>query len=53
MSLRPLLNRLDFLQEGWRYEINENGQKELKGIVLNEMKGAYQDSDRQLILAIN
>lgn len=53
MSLRPLLNRLDFLQEGWRYEINDSGQKELKGIVLNEMKGAYQDSDRQLILVIN
>jgi len=35
MSLRPLLNKLDFLQEGWRFEINEKGEKELKGIVLN------------------
>lgn len=22
MSFRPLLNELDFMQEGWRYEIN-------------------------------
>ena len=32
--------------------MDEQGQQ-LEGIVLNEMKGAYQDSDRQLILAIN
>lgn len=49
MSLSALLNELDFRQEGWRYEIGEDGKRELKGIVLNEMKGAYQDSDRQLI----
>lgn len=44
MSFRPLLNELDFMQEGWRYEINENGEKEIKGIVFNEMKGAYQSA---------
>lgn len=49
MSLSALLNELDFRQEGWRYEIGEDGKRELKGIVLNEMKGAYQDSDRQMI----
>lgn len=53
MTLRPLLHRLDFMQEGWRYELDEEGNKVLKGIVLNEMKGAYQDSDRQLMMAIN
>lgn len=25
----------------------------MKGIVLNEMKGAYQDSDRQLMMTLN
>jgi Zn-dependent M16 (insulinase) family peptidase len=30
-----LLNELDFRQEGWRYEINSEGKRELKGIVLN------------------
>jgi Zn-dependent M16 (insulinase) family peptidase len=44
MSFKPLLNELDFMQEGWRYEINEKGQKEIKGIVFNEMKGAYQSA---------
>lgn len=53
MSLRPLLNRLDFRQEGWRLEFDDSGQQELKGIVLNEMKGAYQDADRQMMLACN
>jgi Zn-dependent M16 (insulinase) family peptidase len=53
MSMNALLNELDFRQEGWRYEINEANNRELKGIVLNEMKGAYQDSDRQLIKEIN
>ena len=53
MTFKPLLNRLDFMQEGWRFEMDEEGNKVLKGIVLNEMKGAYQDSDRQLMIALN
>ena len=52
MSFKASLNELDFRQEGWRYEINAEGKRELKGIVLNEMKGAYQDSDRQLFKEI-
>jgi presequence protease len=35
MTLRPLLHPLDFRQEGWRFEIDEEGNKSLKGIVLN------------------
>jgi Zn-dependent M16 (insulinase) family peptidase len=27
MSLKPLLNELDFRQEGWRYELNSEGAK--------------------------
>lgn len=53
MAFQPLLNKLDFRQEGWRFEVDEDAQKQIKGIVLNEMKGAYQDADRQLILALN
>lgn len=53
MSLKPLLNELDFRQEGWRYQLNNEGVRQLKGIVLNEMKGAYQDADRQMIKQIN
>ena len=26
-TLRPLLNKLDFMQEGWREEINEEGNR--------------------------
>ena len=26
-TLRPLLNQLDFMQEGWREEINEDGER--------------------------
>ena len=33
MSFKASLNELDFRQEGWRYEINAEGKRELKGIV--------------------
>jgi len=36
----PKLDRLSFLQEGWRHVLNE-GQLELRGVVLNEMKGNF------------
>jgi Zn-dependent M16 (insulinase) family peptidase len=46
---KPALNYHDFLQEGWRYDIANEGtpNAELihKGIVLNEMKGIYQTPD--------
>lgn len=53
MSLKPLLNELDFRQEGWRWEYSQSGEKELKGIVLNEMKGAYQNPERQMAIETN
>ena len=28
-----------FMQEGWHYEIDENGELSYKGVVLNEMRG--------------
>ena len=40
------------MQEGWREQIDEEGNRIIKGIVFNEMKGAYQDSDRQMMMAI-
>jgi Zn-dependent M16 (insulinase) family peptidase len=33
----PTLSRLDFMQEGWRY------QKQFQGVVYNEMKGVVSD----------
>lgn len=38
-----------FMQEGWRYDIqSEDEQPVYKGIVYNEMKGAYSDPEREL-----
>ncbi len=34
-----------FYQEGWHYELNENGKIGYKGVVFNEMKGVYADSE--------
>lgn len=47
MVFRPKLNYLDFRQEGWRYEL-EGQLLKYKGVVLNEMLGAYQSPDRKL-----
>ncbi|KAL7994518.1 putative metalloenzyme, LuxS/M16 peptidase, peptidase M16C associated [Plasmopara halstedii] len=42
----PKLNELDFYQEGHRLEIDEeNGELVYKGVVLNEMKGVFSDSN--------
>ena len=41
----PLLRKIDFLQEGWRAEFDEHGSLVLKGIVYNEMKGAFSDAE--------
>ncbi|XP_068621806.1 presequence protease, mitochondrial [Battus philenor] len=45
---RPNLARLDFLQEGWRLEHSnlENKSSDLifKGVVYNEMKGAFSET---------
>ncbi len=42
-----------FEQEGWHYEINENGELVYNGVVFNEMKGATSDPDDVLMLGID
>lgn len=43
-----------FMQEGWHYEIeNPNDELNIKGVVYNEMKGAYSNPDLQLYLKNN
>ncbi len=38
-----------FMQEGWHYELNsKDAPLEYKGVVYNEMKGAYSDPERIL-----
>lgn len=37
-----------FYQEGWHYELDENGNPSYKGVVFNEMKGAFASADRQV-----
>ena len=39
----PRLTKMDFLQEGHRLEISEDGTHEIKGVVFNEMKGHLAD----------
>lgn len=34
-----------FRQEGWHYELDENGNASYKGVVFNEMKGAFASAD--------
>lgn len=45
---RPNLNYLDFLQEGWRLEnsdlMDEKSPHTIKGVVYNEMKGAFSEN---------
>ena len=44
--LRPRLTEDTFRQEGWHYEVDpETGALSYKGVVFNEMKGAYSDPD--------
>ncbi len=48
----PLLTRQSFQQEGWHYEIGQDGKGrprlEINGIVLNEMSGAYAEMENVL-----
>ena len=45
----PLLNPLDFAQEGWRLEFNEAGTAlDIGGVVFNEMKGAMSSPTARL-----
>lgn len=48
-TLRPLLKKHTFLQEGWHYDIkDENSPIEYQGIVYNEMKGAMSNPLSQM-----
>ena len=40
-----LENEKIFRQEGWHYEIGEDGELGYNGVVYNEMKGAYSSQD--------
>ena len=42
-----------FYQEGWHYELDENGNASYKGVVFNEMKGAYASADRLVRGSLN
>ena len=47
--LHPLLKREVLDQEGWHYEMqNADDTLHIKGVVYNEMKGAYSDADDRL-----
>jgi len=41
----PTLSEDIFRQEGWHYEVEPDGSLSRKGVVYNEMKGAYSDPD--------
>ncbi|RXG58423.1 Presequence protease, mitochondrial [Armadillidium vulgare] len=47
---RPNLREIDFMQEGWRLEhkdvLDENSPIIFKGVVFNEMKGVFADSQQ-------
>lgn len=49
LVFEPLLQENDFLQEGWRLENSDNNDVssplQLKGVVFNEMKGQYSNSN--------
>ena len=53
--LNPLVikNKLAFLQEGWHYEILEDGSLGYNGVVLNEMRGDYSTPESVATRHIN
>lgn len=42
---KPTISKLNFMQEGWRYEF-EGNDLVYKGVVYNEMKGSMSSTDR-------
>lgn len=44
----PLNSQQVFEQEGWRYDLNENGKPILTGVVFNEMKASRESPDYDL-----
>jgi presequence protease len=49
--LHPRISPDTLLQEGWHYEVGEDGALTYKGVVFNEMKGANASPDRVLYSA--
>jgi len=44
--LHPLITPFTLMQEGWHYELDSpEGEMSFKGVVFNEMKGAYSSPD--------
>lgn len=41
-----------FKQEGWHYEIDDDGKLKINGVVYNEMKGAFSNPEQVLFRAI-
>ncbi len=41
-----------FMQEGWHYELDENDELKLNGVVYNEMKGAFSSPEQVLFRQI-
>lgn len=37
-----------FMQEGWHYEVDDEGEVFYNGVVLSEMKGEYADVDKRM-----
>jgi hypothetical protein len=51
--LHPLISEQTLMQEGWHYEINDPSEPlTFKGVVFNEMKGAYSSPDELLARTI-
>lgn len=49
-TLHPLISEMTLLQEGWHYEVEAPSQPlKFKGVVFNEMKGAYSSPDDLLM----
>jgi presequence protease len=47
--LHPIISEQTLMQEGWHYEISDPGEPlTYKGVVFNEMKGAYSSPDNVL-----
>lgn len=42
-----------FLQEGWRYEVDETGEFTINGVVYNEMKGVFSSPEQILNRALS
>lgn len=42
-----------FYQEGWHYELDEQGNASYKGVVFNEMKGAFASADELVVDKLN